>query len=156
MALDTDMRLAIFAGGIVIAVLLGLHTEWRMSRLLRGKSGKSLEETVVKSAADMERFKQFRKEIEQYLETVEKRLHTSVRGVSTVRFNPFRGTGDGGNQSFASAFIDEAGNGVVLSTLQTRERMSIFAKPLKDGKSEYELTGEEKEAIKLARQKLQV
>ncbi len=118
-----------------------------MNRLLRGKSGKTLEEVIVGNAEDIEKFKQFRKEIEAYLETVEKRLEKSVRGIGTVRFNPFKGTGDGGNQSFATAFIDAKGNGVVLSTLYSREHMSIFAKPLRGGKSEYELTGEEKEAM---------
>lgn len=154
MVLDTQMLLIIFAAGLVVAVLLGLHTEWRVNRLLRGKSGRSLEETIVKNATDIEKFKVFRKELETYLETVEKRLDQSVRAVSTVRFNPFKGTGDGGNQSFATAFLDEEENGVVLSTLSTRERLGIYAKPLKNGKSEYELTSEEKEAIQKAKERL--
>ncbi len=154
MTIDTNTLLTILIAGIAVAIALGLHTEWRLTRLMRGKSGKSLEEIVVKSASDLERFKQFRKEIEQYLETVEKRLGKTVQGVGVVRFNPFRGTGDGGNQSFASAFIDEAGNGVVLSTLQTRERMSIFAKPLLKFTSSYELTDEEKRAIQTAKEQM--
>ena len=44
--------------------------------------------------------------------------------------------------------LDEDGNGVVLSSLYSRERMSVFAKPIKNNKSEYELTAEEKEALK--------
>ncbi len=154
MVLDTETLISILTGGMVIAVMLGLHTEWKLARLLRGKSGKSLEDVIIKNTSDLEHFKQFRKEIELYLETVEKRLNRSIRGVGTVRFNPFKGTGDGGNQSFASAFIDEKGDGVVLSTLYTRERVSVFAKPLKNGKSEYELTGEEKKVIGIAQEKL--
>jgi len=156
MVLDTEMLLIIFAVGMFIAVILGLHTEWRISKFLKGKSGKSLEETIIKNSADIEKFKEFRKELELYLESVEKRLKESVRGVSTVRFNPFKGTGDGGNISFATAFLDEEENGVVLSTLSTRERLGVYAKPLKGGKSEYELTSEEKEAIQKAREKLKV
>jgi len=153
---DINILIYIIVGGTAIAVLLGLHTEWRLNRLLRGKSGKSLEDVVVRSAEDMERFKQFRKEIEQYLETVEKRLNQSVRGIGTVRFNPFRGTGDGGNMSFASAFIDEKGDGVVFSTLYSRERMSVFAKPLAQFASKYELTEEERNAITQAKGKLRI
>ena len=66
MAFESDTLLIILIAGIAIAVLLGLHTEWRLTRLLRGKSGKSLEDVVVKNMEDMERFKQFRKEIEQW------------------------------------------------------------------------------------------
>ena len=150
--IDTNTLLVILIAGTCIAVALGAHTEWRLTRLMRGKSGKNLEEIVVRNATDIERFRQFRKEIETYLETVEKRLDQSVRGVGTVRFNPFKGTGDGGNQSFASAFINERGDGVVFSTLYSRERMSIFAKPLTGGKSQYELTGEERHAIQKAKE----
>lgn len=156
MALNTDILFIVLAALMVIAVALGIHTEWRLNRLSRGKSGKTLEDSIIRNATDIEKFKEFRKEIEAYLETVEKRLNQSVRAVSTVRFNPFKGTGDGGSQSFATAFLDEKENGVVLSTLYTRERVATFAKPLKNGKSEYELTGEEKEAISLAKQKLRV
>lgn len=156
MALTTDMLFVVAAAGIAIAVALGLHAEWRINRITRGKSGKALEDIIVKNAADIEKFKQFRKELEAYLETVEKRLNQSVRAVGTVRFNPFKGTGDGGNQSFATAFLDADENGVVLSTIYTRERVSVYAKPLKSGKSEYELTSEERNAIKQAQEKLRV
>ena len=154
MVLDTNTLLIVFTVCMVIAVLLGVHTEWRVNRLLKGKSGKTLEGVIVESANDLEKLKKFRKELEHYLESVEKRLDQSLRGVGTVRFNPFKGTGDGGSQSFATALIDEEGSGVVLSSLYTRERLGIYAKPLKEGKSEYELTGEEKEAIKQAKEKL--
>lgn len=156
MQIDTNTLLIILIAGIAIAIFLGLHTEWRFRRLLRGKSGRDLEEIVIRTATDTDRFKLFRKELEKYLETVEARLAKSVRAVETVRFKPFRGTGDGGNQSFATAFLDEKGDGVVFSTLQTRERMSVFAKPLKSGKSEYELTGEERSAIQKAKEQLRV
>ena len=154
MVIDTNTLLIVLTVCMAIAVLFGIHTEWRMNKLLQGKSGKTLEEVIVKSADDIDKLKEFRKEIEAYLESVEKRLDQSIRGVSTVRFNPFKGTGEGGHQSFASAFIDAEGNGVVFSTLHTRERMSIFAKPLKNGKSEFELMAEERGAIEKAKERL--
>ena len=81
-----------------------------------------------------------------------RRLRKSIRGVETVRFNPF--PDQGSNQSFAIGMVDETGDGVVLSSLYARERMSIFAKPVKGGKSEYELTEEEKEALWKAKEKI--
>lgn len=70
----------------------------------------------------------------------------------TVRFNPFQGKGIGGNQSFSSVFVDEEGNGVVITSMHTRERTNVFAKPLKNWGSEYELSEEEKRAIKNQKQ----
>ncbi len=93
----------------------------------------------------------FKKELETYLTTVESRLKKSVQGIHTVRFNPFKGsTGSGGNQSFATAFLNELGDGVVVSSLYAREHVSIFAKPIVRGKSEFELSEEEAEAVKVA------
>jgi hypothetical protein len=71
-----------------------------------------------------------------------------MRSASTIRFNPFQGGEVGSNQSFSSVFADEEGNGVVITSMHTRERTNVFAKPLKTWKSEYELTQEEKEVIK--------
>jgi len=142
---------------IIIAIItFVIHLEFRLNRLFLGKNGKNLEEIIVHNASDIERFKQFRKEIEKYLETVEKRMDQSIRGIATVRFNPFRGTGDGGNQSFASSFVNEKGDGVTLSSLYSRDHVSIFAKPVKSFKSEYDLTEEEKESIEKAKEKLKI
>ena len=86
------------------------------------------------------------------LETVEKRLKRSVQAVGTVRFNPFRGDGSGGNQSFASAFVSEKGDGVVISSIYSRDLVGIYAKPVENGVSRFELTQEEKEAVTKARE----
>jgi len=84
----------------------------------------------------------------------ELRLRSTLQGVGLVRFNPFEGQGQGGNQSFAIAFLDEYSNGVVLSTLYARDRVGVYAKPIEKGISTYELTNEEKEAIERARDTL--
>jgi hypothetical protein len=72
-------------------------------------------------------------------------LRKSIRGLETIRFNPF--PDQGSNQSFAISFQNEDGDGVVISSLYARERMSVFAKPIKKGSSTYELTDEEREVI---------
>jgi hypothetical protein len=85
--------------------------------------------------------------MQEYLLTVEKRLKKSVQAVNTVRFNPFKGTGSGSNQSFSTAFLNEERNGVVISSLYSREHISVYSKPVVAGKSEYELSDEEKESL---------
>ncbi|MCX6747604.1 MAG: DUF4446 family protein, partial [Candidatus Nomurabacteria bacterium] len=69
----------------------------------------------------------------------------SISGLETLRFNPF--PDQGSNQSFAISMLNEEKDGVVISSLYSRERMSVFAKPIKKGKSEYELSDEEKEVL---------
>ncbi|MDQ7029441.1 MAG: DUF4446 family protein [Ardenticatenia bacterium] len=78
-----------------------------------------------------------------------KGLRTTVAGrvgrVGVVRFNPFQETG--GDQSFSIALLDDHGNGVVITSLYTRDGTRIYAKPLEQGQSPYPLMDEEKEAI---------
>ncbi|PIQ68791.1 MAG: hypothetical protein COV91_02305 [Candidatus Taylorbacteria bacterium CG11_big_fil_rev_8_21_14_0_20_46_11] len=156
MAIDTTVALSILCAIILITLSLVIHLTIRLNRLVRGKNAKSLEKVILQNASAIEDSKQFRKEMEVYLTSVESRLKQSIRGLSTIRFNPFKGTGDGGNQSFATAFLDEEKHGIVISTINTRERMSIFAKPITNGKSEYELTEEEQRAIKQAKERMHV
>lgn len=70
--------------------------------------------------------------------------------IGLVRFNPFSETG--GNQSFCLALLDGEDSGLVISSLHTRQTTRIYAKPVKKGKGDgYELSAEEKQAIKNAK-----
>ena len=89
--------------------------------------------------------------MEEYLLSVEKRLKKSVQSVSTVRFNPFKGTGSGSNQSFSTTFLNEERDGVIISSLYSREHISVYSKPVVKGASEYELSDEEKESLEKAK-----
>ena len=136
---------------ILIAIILILSAfvirlELRLKKLLRGDSVNDLEEAILSAFKDLERLDISKKNTEKEIHAIKERLKKNVQTVGTVRFNPFKDVG--GNQSFASAFIDENGDGVVLSTLFSREKVSVFAKPLKGHQSEYELSGEEKEALR--------
>ena len=124
---------------------------FKVKRLTLGKNGADLEATIRELSSRTADFASFRKELEAYLREADIRITRSVQGVATVRFNPFQGDGSGGNQSFATAFLDETGNGVVISTLYARDRVSVFGKPIEKGSSSYSLTDEEREAIAKAR-----
>lgn len=142
--------------GIICLVLLILiiHLNMRMSRLLKGSGTVSLEDSVQSISKDLKDLIEFRAGSEEYLTTVEKRLRNSVQAIETVRFNAFKGTGAGGNQSFASALINENGDGVVISTLYSSDRMSIFAKPISKFNTQFELTDEEKTVLTNASNRL--
>lgn len=130
-------------------ILIGwvIRLEIKLKRLLRGGDAQSLEGTIVDAHKKLDLLAEFRKDSLLYFGDIEKRLKRSIQAVETIRFNPFKGSGEGGNQSFSTAFINEEGNGVVISSLYSRERVSIFSKPLKKFISEFELTGEEKEVL---------
>lgn len=156
MHIDNTILIYILAGIAVLFVIWIVRLEIRLSRLLIGKNAKTLEDSFVSITKEIKELQQFTKEMEHYLSHVEKRLKRSIQTVETVRFNPFKGTGSGGNQSFSSAFINEKGDGVVLTSMYARDRISMFAKPLKGFASEFELSEEETEAIEASKKHLVV
>jgi hypothetical protein len=80
---------------------------------------------------------------------MEARLDGALQRFGVVRFDAF---GDArGGQSFAIALLDAAGNGVVLSSLHGRDGVRVYAKPLRQGVSEFALSDEEQGAVDAAR-----
>lgn len=71
-----------------------------------------------------------------------------VQKVGLVRFNPFQDLG--GDHSFSLALLDGKDTGFVITGLHARERTRIYAKEIKKGKSEVELSKDEVRAVKLA------
>lgn len=145
--IDTPILVLILLVTLIVVVIWIVRLEMRLHRLTRGKTGGDLEGTIIAHGKALTDFEEFQREMEKYLQGVERRLRRSIQGIKTVRFNPFKGTGEGGFQSFASAFVNEDGDGLVISTLWSRDRMSIFGKPLTKGTSSFDLTEEEKNAI---------
>lgn len=155
--MNTDTTNIIIYSLIILAIILIaiiIRLEIRMKKLMSGKNANSLEESFNSMQGDISNLHKFENDMKNYLTDVEKRLRRSVQAVETIRYNPFKGTGSGGNQSFATGLISEDGNGVVISSLYSREHISIFSKPIKSHKSEFELTEEELEVLKKAKETL--
>lgn len=115
------------------------------SRLV-DKTGKedlrSILESLVLSQAEVD------KHIKKVEDELGKLEATAIARVGVIRFSPFKDTG--GDQSFALALLDQKNSGIVLLSLHGREGTRIYVKPIKDGKSRYELSREEKQALEEA------
>ncbi len=132
--------------GVIIILLLWIGlTEYRFKKFFAGTNARNLEEVMISLGKEMSEIKKNQIDINNHLITIDKRLGKSIRSVETIRYNPFLDAGS--NQSFAISFLNDEGNGVVMSSLYARDRMSIFAKPIVNGKSEFELSTEEKEVL---------
>lgn len=150
--MNTKLQIAffIFIGiAILVDAVWVIITEKRLKRFFLGKKAKDLEDTINILEAEINKLNKAKEEIEKNITSINSKLKKSVRGLETIRFNPF--PDQGSNQSFAIGMLNEENDGLVISSLYSRERMSIFAKPIKNGKSEYELTTEEKEALQKAK-----
>ena len=72
----------------------------------------------------------------------------SVRHVALLRFDAFEDVG--GRLSFSCALLDDHGTGVVLTSINGRQETRVYAKPVTNGASSYNLSTEEAEAIRQA------
>lgn len=116
--------------------------------LVRGTDGSTLHDRLVGSAEQAVKASERMAQIEQFQGTIDSRTRRSVQHIGLVRFNPFEDTGS--DQSFAIALLDDARDGVVISSLHGRSNTRVFAKPIRDGGSEHTLSDEESQAIRIA------
>ena len=88
--------------------------------------------------------------IEAELKKIEKNMMNCIQKIGVVRYNAFNDVGS--NLSFAIALLDADNNGIVLNGVYARDTSSIYAKSIILGESQYELSNEEKQAIKKAKE----
>ena len=78
----------------------------------------------------------------------EELIEGAVRRVGLVRYDAFEDVG--GRLSFSCALLDDHGHGVVVTSINGRQDTRVYAKPITEGMSPYNLSVEEEEAIKQA------
>jgi hypothetical protein len=151
-----NLEIYIITGGVLIIIILFIWVIWlqnKLGKLLIGKS-KNLDESFDLLNKEITELKKFKVTALDTFKDNDARLKKTISGVETIRFNPFKGEGQGGNQSFATAFLNEEKNGVIISSMYSRDHISIFSKPIKNFISEYELTNEEKKALTNAQESI--
>ncbi len=146
-----DVVLAVIA---LISLSIAIFTRSRMKKMLKGTKPVTLEKSVMEIVKGLQDLEDFREDAIKIFKQYNSRISTSVRAVETLRYNAFKGMGTGGNQSFTSVFSDEHGDGLIITGLFASESMRVFAKPMIAFESQFELTHEEHEAVKLAKEKV--
>ncbi len=145
-------------------ILLGILTIWLIaitylyyrlqshySKLTADVSKKdlisSLNQLISVSVENSESLKNLSEKLKSEIEENKKHLQK----IGFNRYNPFTDTG--GDQSFSLSLLDENGDGIVISSLHSRENTRLYAKKVVNGKVENQATSAEevlviKEALK--------
>lgn len=155
MILDSNILIGALAVMVLVLIVDVFLLRTKVRKLLRGGKGENIGDILKTIDTDIKALQGFRGEMEKYMVNLEKRVRRSTQVAETVRFNAFKGDGIGGYQSFATAFLNEDGDGAVISSLYSRDRVSVFSKPVTKFSSEIELSEEEKEVVSLAKNKLE-
>lgn len=140
------------AGVALLSVLVALASMARLRKVrreyavLRGDGGErdliATMDRILRKLTGMEgRMDQFAARQEEL--TMVTRF--SVRRFDLLRYDAFQDMG--GQMSFSAAFLDDHGDGVVLTSINGRGETRTYAKPVKGLDSDVALTDEEREVI---------
>ena len=133
----------------VVLIFLWLKTRKKIKIFVKGKKVMDIEEVVTEQTRIIKELKNDIKKLSDWNEKLQQISNIAITKVGVVRFNPFKDTG--GDQSFAVALLDSNDNGLVISSLYSREGTRIYTKPIEAGKSiNYNLSEEEQQAINKA------
>lgn len=86
--------------------------------------------------------------LSQGLEKARADLADAIRHIAVVRYDAFPDMG--GRLSFSAALLDDAGDGLVLTSINGRSETRTYAKGVKAGASEHQLSPEEQQAVSFA------
>lgn len=139
------LGLILFIWNILLQVNLS-QLKKKQKILFTGKEAKNLEQIILKNNTRLEGLDKDIKDLYEITAKIHALSFRSLHKVGVLRFNPFRDLG--GDQSFSVALLDGKHNGVVISSLYSRDGVRVYAKALTQGESaKYPLTEEERTAI---------
>jgi hypothetical protein len=146
LALAASLVLAVAVA--VLAARLRAARRTYAALLAGGHGGEDLLAAVARQIEATERLRGKLNLVGRETAQLRQRVSSLVGTVGLTRYDAFDDAG--GQLSYSAAFLDEAGDGVVLSTLNGRAETRSYAKPVRGGRSEHHLSDEERAAIAMA------
>jgi hypothetical protein len=143
LAACTVLLLAVAALGVRLSRIRRAHR-----RLLDSAPSDDLLAVVSRQLGETEQLQRELRLIGRDTARLGERVSAAVRTVGFTRYDAFPDVG--GQLSFSAAFLDEAGDGVVLSIINGRSDSRSYAKAVKRGHSDHQLSEEEQAAIAMA------
>lgn len=140
--------ISIVLGACVVGLSFWIATlHRRISALTRGKDARSLESEIKEMLTVYGNALKHLEGQESRLTILESRIEHSASQVTCKRFDAFESEGAGGKQSFCIKVLSDAGDGVLITSLASRNGTSLYAKKIEKFKSETPLLSEESELI---------
>lgn len=134
---------------LLIIVLCKLKIQKRrIDALTRGKDTESLEDVLVNFFERIEHLEEGEEITRAALGAIKDNLKKTYQKKGLVKYDAFREMS--GALSYSLALLDKENNGVLISSMYSREGCYTYAKDVKDGVCDINLSEEEAEALKQA------
>ena len=152
-----EQNVILFAiASTIILLLTGwiAYLNYRFNRLVKTAHKDNIETSLVEIYKYLEKNHKQNIEIISNLKILDQKIHTAPRGLGLIIFKAFDGVKSGGSNSFALALLNEKGDGAILSTLHSRDRVNVYSKEISNFKTAVMLTEEEQQALTKAQNSL--
>ena len=134
---------------VLIIVLCKLKTlKRRVDSLTRGKDTESMEDIIVNYLERVESLEEGEEITRAALNAIKDNLKITYQKTGLVKYDAFREMS--GALSYSLALLDKENNGVLISSMYSREGCYTYAKEIIKGESKINLSEEEAEALKQA------
>jgi Protein of unknown function (DUF4446) len=145
-ALGATVVLAVAVAVLAVRLRAARRTWGRL--LAGGDGGEDLLAAVTRQIEATERLRGELNLVGRETAELRQRVSHLVGTVGLTRYDAFPEAG--GHLSYSAAFLDEAGDGVVLSAINGRSETRSYAKAVRGGRSDHNLSDEERAAIAMA------
>lgn len=120
----------------------------KYDRFMRGKDMESMEDTVVSQFERIEKLEASDREKKEQIDAILKNLRSVYQKTGLVKYDAFREMS--GKLSYALAMLDQDNNGIMVSSMYSREGCYSYVKEIVRGKSSINLSEEEEQALDIA------
>ncbi len=135
--------------GVIALIISTKEQRGRYKKMLEKLgNGKNIENDIMAYVEKVESVSKQNDEIINYCQNIDNNIRNCIQKIGMVRYNAFQDTGS--NLSFAVALLDDKNTGIVINGIYSRDCSNIYSKPIENGKSNFILSSEEKEAIDIA------
>ena len=118
------------------------------SVIMRLGGGEDLTKIMDKYISQVNEIADQNEQIKDYIIKLDGELGKAIKKVGIVKYDAYNDTKN--KLSFALALLDRNDNGIVINNIYGVEDSNVYAKPIEKGKSKYNLSAEEIDAIKRA------
>ena len=146
-----EYSIFIILGLAIITILLFLTTialmvsvgkvNKKYKKMMRGSKGRSIEELINNNLDRIDEAVENAQKSLEATNSFEESLKGCVNKVTIMRYKAFEDVGS--DLSFSIAMLDSHNDGIVLTSIYSRQDSITYAKPIDKGISRYELSEEE-------------
>lgn len=136
----------------IICIFITIKTKKRYENYVNKLgNGENLAESMKEYIRSVDVLNQKDKQILEYCNSINKEFSKCIKKVGFISYDAYNDTSN--KLSFVLALLDNSNDGIIINSIYGIDSSNIYAKLVKNGESNYKLSSEEKEAIKIAKDK---